>query len=60
MKTIDYYNNNPQEFYDRTINADMTDRYEKFLRHLPEQANILDAGCGVGRDTKYFFQKDML
>ena len=58
MKTIDYYNNNSQVFYDRTINANMTDSYEKFLKYLPEKAHILDAGCGVGRDTKYFLSKE--
>jgi SAM-dependent methyltransferase len=57
MKTIDYYNNNSKASYDRTINADITDSYEKFLKYLPEKAKILDAGCGVGRDTKYFLSK---
>ena len=41
MKTIDYYNNNSQAFYDRTINADITDSYKKFLKYLPEKAKIL-------------------
>jgi 2-polyprenyl-3-methyl-5-hydroxy-6-metoxy-1,4-benzoquinol methylase len=57
MKTIDYYNNNSQAFYDRTINSDITESYEKFLKYLPEKATILDAGCGVGRDIKYFLSK---
>ena len=57
MKTIDYYDNNSKAFYARTINVDVTDSYEKFLWHLPKQATILDAGCGVGRDTKYFLSK---
>jgi hypothetical protein len=43
MKTIDYYNNNSQAFYDRTINADITDSYKKFLKYLPEKAKILFA-----------------
>ena len=57
MKTVKYYNNNSQAFYDRTINADISDSYNKFLKHLPQKAHILDAGCGVGRDTKYFLSK---
>ena len=57
MKTIDYYNHHSQSFYDRTINADITDSCEKFLQYLPEKVTILDAGCGVGRDTKYFLSK---
>jgi SAM-dependent methyltransferase len=54
MDTIDYYNNNAQAFYDRTIHTNLSEIYDKFLRLLPEKAHILDAGCGVGRDTKYF------
>ncbi|MGN7619895.1 class I SAM-dependent methyltransferase [Rickettsia amblyommatis] len=57
MKNIQYYNNNAQEFYSRTINADLSDNYKAFTSYLPEQAHILDAGCGVGRDTKYFLSQ---
>lgn len=57
MKTIDYYNNHAESFYDRTINLDTSEFYTKFLTYLPEKATILDAGCGVGRDTKYFLSK---
>lgn len=53
-KTIDYYNKNAQGFYDRTINLDLLKSYKTFLGYLPHQAYILDAGCGVGRDAKYF------
>ncbi|MFV9835043.1 MAG: class I SAM-dependent methyltransferase [Rickettsia aeschlimannii] len=56
-KNIQYYNNNAQEFYSRTINADLSDSYKAFTSYLPEQAHILDAGCGVGRDTKYFLSQ---
>jgi SAM-dependent methyltransferase len=57
MQNIDYYNNNSDAFYARTINADMSASYSEFLRHIPDQAHILDAGCGVGRDSKYFLQQ---
>lgn len=53
-KSIEYYNNNTQAFYDRTINADISNSYEAFLKKLPNNSHILDAGCGVGRDSKYF------
>lgn len=56
-KTICYYNNNAQAFYDRTINADISNSYEAFLKKLPSHAHILDAGCGVGRDSKYFLNR---
>ncbi|QQV74541.1 hypothetical protein H6P87_00075 [Rickettsia tillamookensis] len=56
-KNIQYYDNNAQLFYDRTINADLSDNYKKFISYLPKNAHILDAGCGVGRDTKYFLSQ---
>lgn len=53
-KTIEYYNNHAQAFYERTIEADLSASYHRFLKHITPQATILDAGCGVGRDSKYF------
>ena len=52
--TLDYYNKNAKEYFDNTVDADMSDCYQKFLKYLPEGAYILDAGCGSGRDSKYF------
>jgi SAM-dependent methyltransferase len=57
MKTIDYYNKNAISFYDRTIGVDISKTCDKFLAHLPKNARILDAGCGSGRDSKYFLRK---
>ena len=54
MDSIGYYNNNSKDFFNRTINADVQDLYQKFLKHVPDQGRILDAGCGVGRDSKFF------
>lgn len=56
MKTLQYYDQNAQSFSDRTIKIDLTRHYDAFLRTLPEMAKILDAGCGVGRDTLYFLK----
>lgn len=57
--TIEYYNKHTQEFVDRTVNTDMSFCQEKFLRLLPSGGMILDAGCGSGRDSKFFLQKGM-
>jgi SAM-dependent methyltransferase len=54
MDSISYYDKNATDFYNRTIHADMQDVYQRFLKHLPKQGRILDAGCGVGRDSKFF------
>lgn len=53
-KNIDYYNEHAQAFHDRTAKTDLTAFYKEFLQYVPEKAHILDAGCGVGRDSKYF------
>lgn len=53
-KNVNYYNNHAQEFHDRTVRTDLTDIYNAFLKHLSKDAHILDAGCGVGRDSNHF------
>lgn len=57
MRTIEYYNKTAQAFYDRSIHADLSYAYNAFLPLLPAGGHILDAGCGVGRDVKYFLEK---
>ncbi len=52
--TIQYYNDNAQSFVDGTVNVDMKALYSPFVKLLPDNALILDAGCGSGRDTKAF------
>lgn len=54
VSTLEYYNNNPQKYFDRTIKIDMQPSYIRFLALLSQSAKILDAGCGVGRDSAYF------
>ncbi len=57
MDSIGYYNKNSKDFFDRTINADLQEIYQMFLKYLPDGGRILDAGCGVGRDSKFFISK---
>lgn len=57
MSSVEYYNKNAAEFYQRSVGIDMSPAYEKFLSQLPSKAHILDAGCGIGRDAKYFKEK---
>lgn len=54
QNTLDYYNQNAQNFIDGTISVDFTEVQNQFLSLLPANASILDFGCGSGRDTKYF------
>ena len=53
--SIPYYNQNAELFYKRTINSDMSENYQRFLFRLGSPPRvILDLGCGVGRDARYF------
>ncbi len=56
-KNIDYYNTHAIEFYKKTITSDLADNYKAFEKYLAPQSHILDAGCGVGRDSKYFISQ---
>jgi len=52
--SIEYYNRNADDFFDNTCDVDMLELYKRFEHYLPKSSRILDAGCGSGRDTKYF------
>ncbi|MCP4922657.1 MAG: class I SAM-dependent methyltransferase [bacterium] len=56
--SIAYYDQNSDSFFDRTVNFNMAPIYEKFLPLVPEKGHILDAGCGIGRDAKYFKKQE--
>ncbi len=38
----------------QTLIGDLQENYDRFLKHLKQNAYILDFGCGSGRDSKYF------
>ena len=54
---MSYYDNNAAAFVESTRLVDMQPLYQRFLPLLPGQAHILDAGCGSGRDAKYFIEQ---
>lgn len=54
MSTIEYYNQNADDFFSNTVRVDLSSLYKPFTKLLPEKANVLDAGCGSGRDAMYF------
>lgn len=53
-ETLNYYNQNADAFITGTQNADMSQQYRHFLKHLPGGGKLLDLGCGGGRDSVYF------
>lgn len=56
MKSTGFYDSNAKPFIARTVNVDMSEHRQRFLRRLPVGGAILDAGCGSGRDTRAFKQ----
>lgn len=55
--TLDYYNNYADEFYKNTVNVEFVTTQEHFLAKLKNGSNILDFGCGSGRDTRFFLEQ---
>lgn len=53
----DYYNEHAGEYYENTVDLDMTEILEQFMELLPESSAVLDLGCGSGRDSLYFIEK---
>lgn len=56
-ETLAYYNQNAVSFVEETKNVDFKAIQDKFICYLPQNAKILDFGCGSGRDTKYFLEQ---
>ncbi len=56
ISTTEYYKRNAHTYYDQTVNLDISSRYSPFLKLLPINGKILDAGCGSGRDSLFFKQ----
>lgn len=53
--SVKFYNDNAEEFFNNTVNANMSATYNIFEDNLLEKnGEILDLGCGSGRDAKYF------
>ena len=57
-QSVAYYNVHAQQFMDETLHLDMSALYDAFLPHLSENAHILDAGCGSGRDSREFLVRN--
>ena len=55
--TLNYYAKNTEEFIASTLEADMSETQKKFVSLLPKGGNILDLGCGSGRDSLCFLQQ---
>ncbi len=54
--TVRYYEENAADFIKNTVDIDMSVLYSYFLENIPAKGYILDAGCGSGRDSKFFLK----
>ena len=52
--SIDYYEQHADAFVADTLAVAMDSLYQRFLPYLAPGAHILDAGCGSGRDVRFF------
>lgn len=55
--TLDYYEVHADQFYKSTVDVEFAATQERFLTRLPKGSDILDFGCGSGRDTKAFLDQ---
>ncbi len=56
-ETIDYYERNAEDFAYSTADLEFSEMQDAFLKELKDGADILDFGCGSGRDTNCFLKK---
>ena len=53
MDSIDYYDRYAVPYYEETVDFCMEEQIARFVELLPESADVLDLGCGSGRDTVF-------
>lgn len=53
MDSIDYYDRYAVPYYEETVELSMEEQLRRFVELLPENADVLDLGCGSGRDTAF-------
>ncbi|HEY0649315.1 class I SAM-dependent methyltransferase [Phenylobacterium sp.] len=49
--SVEFYEENAEDFFRRSIDADMAAGWQAFAALLKPGARVLDAGCGSGRDA---------
>jgi len=55
--TIDWYNQNAEKYAQATSGGASIEEIDDFVKNLPQDAKVLDVGCGSGRDTNLLKQK---
>jgi SAM-dependent methyltransferase len=52
--SVNFYDQQADNFANNTLSVDMRALYAEFLPLLAPGSLIIDAGCGAGRDSRYF------
>lgn len=55
MDAIEYYNKYASKIFEDTVDQDMGEIQQEFLKYLEEGDTVLDMGCGSGRDSLAFY-----
>lgn len=58
--TVAYYNHNQKRYFERTHARLDQAALQEFCSRLPPGGRILDAGCGTGRDLRFFNRSGFL
>ncbi len=53
-ETIEWYNQNAEKYAEASYRVTPTVLINRFLDLLPQNPDILDAGCGAGKDARVF------
>lgn len=53
-KTLNFYSNNSENYFKATKGVNLTHLYSDFLNNVRKGGQVLDLGCGSGRDSLYF------
>ena len=59
MSSIDYYDINGEAFFADTVDVEDLPQRRQFLAHVPSGGAVLEAGCGSGRDARFFAQSGL-
>ena len=51
---MNYYKDNAKDYIAKTINVNMQESYDFFLKYAKPKSKLLDIGFGSGRDILYF------
>ena len=57
MNNLKYYDDHAASFAENTVTVDFSEIRNRFLQKLNPGAELLDFGCGSGRDTEAFLQQ---